>query len=196
MEQHKTIRFLLDHLLILENFTDVSPVFIANWVNPFYVKSVSNPGNKSADHLISQRGKCCCVIAVCEWSLCPWVKMCIRSHYRWTLCLLNSEWPHTLSFLNTLQPKGRQDGEAESETNRWSEQTVNELKRFSNRKVSMWSVYCGLGNKKLSPKASPVNHRRCSQLFPFLNQAIRKYQQLVQFVFDPFSPAQYRSMGL
>lgn len=62
----------------------------------------------------------------------------------------------------------------------------------------MWSVYCGLslGNKKLSPKKFPVNHRLRSQLFPFLNQAIRKYRQLVQFVFDPFSPVQYRSMGL
>lgn len=83
----------------------VSPLYQTVGVNLFHVKSVSNRVNTSTDHSIFLKRKCCSVIAVSEWSLCSGVKMCIRSHYRQTLCLLNSKWPHAFSFPMLCKPK-------------------------------------------------------------------------------------------
>lgn len=81
--------------------------------------------------------------------LCSGVEMSIRSHYRRTLCLLNSRWPCAFSFpMRRNQESDEMVGQRLSQISKpaW---TLNEVKRFSSRKVKMWSFCCSVGAKCL-----------------------------------------------
>lgn len=119
--------------------------------NLYLIESIQSSGR-----WISQRGKCCCVIAVSEWSLCSGVKMGIRSHYSRTSCLLNSKWPHSFSFLilsNLRQTRRQGRGQDKSAG---CIQSIDEVKRFSRRKVTMWSMLCCFPNKCLNHCLQPT----------------------------------------
>lgn len=81
--------------------------------------------------------------------LCSGVEMGIRSHYRRTLCLLNSRWPCAFSFpMCRNQESDEMLGQRLSQISKpaW---TLNEVKRFSSRKVKMWPLCCSFRAKCL-----------------------------------------------
>lgn len=119
--------------------------------NLYLIESIQSSGC-----WISQRGKCCCMMAVSEWSLCLGVKMGIRSHYSRTSCLLNSKWPRTFpSPYSATQRQTRRQGRGQDKS-AGCIQSINEVKRFSRRKVTMWSMLGCFPNKCLNHCLRPT----------------------------------------